>query len=95
LVGVKVAHGVGHERAGLKEGGAGIYVLNNASTANSVINANGGEIISGKKGAGIVHVNGTTNLGGVTMQTVGENSTAVYHKDGGAVNLSGTIFKIG
>ena len=90
-----VTHNSGKIDTSVKEGGAGIYVLNNASTANSVINANGGEIISGKKGAGIVHVNGTTNLGGVTMQTVGENSTAVYHKDGGAVNLSGTIFKIG
>ncbi|MDO5089709.1 MAG: autotransporter outer membrane beta-barrel domain-containing protein, partial [Leptotrichiaceae bacterium] len=80
---------------GTKDNGAGVYVLNNAPTANSVINANGGEIISGKNGGGIVHINGTTNLGAATLQTKGDNSTAVYHKDGGTVNLSGTVLKIG
>ena len=90
-----ITHNSGKINISAKTGGAGIYVLNNAATANSLVSANGGEIISGKSGAGIVHVNGITNLGAVTLQTVGNNSTAVYHKDGGAVNLSGTTFKIG
>ena len=78
-----------------KNGGAGVYMLNNAPTANSTLNANGGEIVSGKNGAGIIHINGTTNIGTMTLKTVGENSTAVYHKDGGTVNLTGTVLKIG
>ncbi|RRD41063.1 autotransporter-associated N-terminal domain-containing protein [Leptotrichia sp. OH3620_COT-345] len=78
-----------------KNGGAGIYVLNNGVTGNSTINVNGGKIISGKEGAGIVHINGTTNLGAVTIETIGDNSTGVYQKDGGTINLTGTTLKIG